>query len=84
MTQTFITIPQEEWTRIVNILNQVEERLKPQDMWLDTHQACEMLGVSHSTWQNYRKKFDINVSQIGRKIMVKKSEVERLLNDRKL
>lgn len=84
MTQTFITIPQEEWTRIVGILNAVEERLKPQDKWLDTQEACEMLGVSVTTWASYRKKYKLCTSQVGRKVLVKKSEIEKLLKEREL
>ena len=84
MTQTFVTIPQEEWTRIVNILHNVEERLKPQNEWLDTKNACAMLGVSLSTWATYRKKFKVNTSQVGRKVLVRKSEVELLINSRRM
>lgn len=80
MTQTFITIPQEEWSRIVSILEKVEERLKPEDKWMTTKEACRMLGIkSPLTWISYRKKYNIKTSQVGRNVLTKKSEIERVL-----
>lgn len=83
MTQTFVSIPQEEWNRVVSILERVEEKLNP-DTWISTEEACRILGVTPNTWLNYRKKFNIKCSQVGRKVLVLRSEVEKLLNRRTL
>lgn len=80
MTQTFITIPQEEWQRIVTILEKVEAKMQPEDKLISTKEACEMLGIkSLATWASYRKKYKIKTSQVGRNVLTKKSEIERVL-----
>lgn len=83
MTQTFVSIPQEEWNRVVSILERVEEKLNP-DTWISTEEACRMLGITPNTWLTYRKKFHIKSSQVGRKVLVLRSEVENLLKKRSL
>lgn len=83
MTQTFVTIPQEEWLRVVAILEKVEERLKPEDKWITTKEACSMLGIkSPLTWLNYRKKYKIKTSQVGRNVLTLKSDIEKVLQQR--
>lgn len=84
MTQTFVSIPLEDWQRMVSILERVEERLKPEDKWIGTKEACDMLGITPNTWINYRKKFKEKCSQVGRNVLVLKSDVERLLRKREL
>ena len=84
MTQTFVSIPLEDWQRMVSILERVEERLKPEDKWIGTKEACRMLGITPNTWTNYRKKFNVKCSQVGRNVLVLKSDVERLLREREL
>lgn len=80
MTLTFITIPQEEWQRIVTILEKVEAKMQPEDKLISTKEACEMLGIkSLATWASYRKKYNIKTSQVGRNVLTKKSEIERVL-----
>ncbi len=84
MTQTFVSIPLEDWQRMVSILERVEERLKPEDKWIGTKEACDMLGITPNTWISYRKKFNVKCSQVGRNVLVLKSDVERLLRKREL
>lgn len=84
MTQTFVSIPLEDWQRMVSILERVEERLKPEDKWIGTKEACDMLGITPNTWINYRKKFNVKCSQVWRNVLVLKSDVERLLRKREL
>lgn len=47
--------------------------------WLESEDARQFLGVSHKTWQNYRDKRVIPFSQFGRKIYVKRSDLEDFL-----
>lgn len=84
MTQTFVSIPLEDWQRMVSILEKLEERLKPEDKWIGTKEACDMLGITPNTWIKYRKKFNVKCSQVGRNVLVLKSDVERLLRKREL
>lgn len=84
MTQTFVSIPLEDWQRMVSILEKLEERLKPEDKWIGTKEACDMLGITPNTWINYRKKFKVKCLQVGRNVLVLKSDVERLLRKREL
>ena len=84
MTHTFVSIPLEDWQRVVSILERVEERLKPQDEWIGTKEACKMLGITPNTWVSYRKKFNIQCSQVGRNVLVMRSQIEKLLKQREL
>lgn len=58
MNQTFVSIPIEEWQRVVSILERIEDKITPntQDEWIGTDEACEMLHVTKNTWLAYRKK----------------------------
>ena len=86
MTQavTYVSVPLEEWERIRAILERVEARLVESEEnrdgeWIGTDEACKMLGVTPRTWQNYRKRFKISVSQVGRSIRVLRADVEKLI-----
>lgn len=75
----FVLVPASEWERIINVLTTVEARLKPQDEWIDTAEACSILGITPHTFSAWRKKYNMHYSQAGRKVLVKRSEIERLL-----
>lgn len=75
----FVLVPATEWQRILNVLTKVEARLQPQDEWIDTTEACSILGITPHTFAIWRKKYNIQYSQAGRKVLVKRSEIERLL-----
>ena len=47
--------------------------------WLENEDARRFLGVSPKTWQNYRDKRVIPFSQFGRKIYVKRADLENFL-----
>lgn len=84
MTQTFITIPIDEWNRTIAILERVEKLLEPKDEWIGTKEACKMLGISPNTLMRYRKKFNIKCSQVGRNILMLRSSIEKVLKERSL
>ncbi len=48
--------------------------------WISRQQAMGFLGCKNTTIRELEKKGELNFSKIGRKIFVKKSEVEELLN----
>lgn len=78
----FVMVPQKEWERIITALEKVEARLQPEDRWIGTKEACKMLNISINTWLNYRKRFKLRTSQVGRNVLVLKSDIEKLLKTR--
>lgn len=84
-----VAVPQSEWNDIKDMLIEVKEILQTdmqevKGMWLESQQARKMLGVSQKTWQNYRDQGLIPFSQYGRKIMVKRTDIENFLNQHKV
>jgi len=49
------------------------------DTYLTSEQVCEILGVSSKQFQKYRNERRIAFSQFGRKIYVKRSDLDRFL-----
>ena len=47
--------------------------------WIESTDARKMLGVSAKTWQDYRDKRVIPFSQFGRKIYVRRADIEAFL-----
>lgn len=56
---------------------------KPQpvlgESWLDNEEVCQLLKVTKRTLQNYRDNFVLPYSQIGKKILYKASDVQKVL-----
>lgn len=80
----FVMVPQKDWERIIAALEKVEARLEPEDRWIGTKEACEILNISTNTWLSYRKRFKIKTSQVGRNVLVLKSDIQKLLKSRTL
>jgi len=59
------------------IKNQKEEALVNQ--WIQSETARKMFGVCRKTWQDYRDKKVIPFSQFGRKIYIKKTDLEAFM-----
>jgi excisionase family DNA binding protein len=47
--------------------------------WIQSNEARRMLGISQKTWQTYRDERRIPFYQIGRKIYVKREDLEAFL-----
>ncbi|MDL2320021.1 helix-turn-helix domain-containing protein [Alistipes sp. OttesenSCG-928-B03] len=75
-------------------LNEVREQLysvksileeKSQDeinsQYIESAKAREMLGISQKTWQNYRDERRIPFIQFGRKIYVKRADLDAFMNE---
>jgi len=56
-----------------------KEKLALGDQWLDNEDVCMVLRVTKRTLQNYRDNFVLPYSQIGKKILYKASDVQKLL-----
>ncbi|MEI6697237.1 MAG: helix-turn-helix domain-containing protein [Bacteroidota bacterium] len=50
-----------------------------QNQWIESTQVPKLLRISTKTWQNYRDKKVIPFSQFGRKIYVRKSDIEAFM-----
>ena len=78
-----------EESRLNNLIQGMEEiksiltEKKDDDvsaMYVQAEKARLILGVSRKTWQEYRNKRDIPFIQFGRKIYVKKADLEDFMN----
>lgn len=80
-----VVLPQAEWEGIKELLNEVKDTLKNKSaeeinsQWIESTQARKMLGVSAKTWQDYRDKRVIPFSQFGRKIYVRRADIENFM-----
>lgn len=78
-----VVLPQETLDEIVDMVRQIAEcQTKPQmsaDEWLTSEEARQLLGVSPKTWQNYRDRGIIPFSQTGRKIYVRRADLDQYL-----
>lgn len=67
------------------MLHEVKETLQTKSaeeinsQWVESTEARKMLGVSSKTWQDYRDKRVIPFSQFGRKIYVRRADIETFL-----
>lgn len=80
-----VVLPESEWASIKDLLKEVKDTLQTksdEDMksqWIESTTARKMLGVSAKTWQDYRDKRVIPFSQFGRKIYVRRADIEAFL-----
>lgn len=83
--QTMILLPQSEWEGLKQELKELAKLVtnrNQSDMmneWIESGEARKMLGVSQKTWQTYRDNRIIPFSQFGRKIYVKKADLEAFM-----
>lgn len=80
-----ILLPQSEWEGLRQELKELAKLVtnrNQSDMmneWIESGEARKMLGVSQKTWQTYRDNRIIPFSQFGRKIYVKKADLEAFM-----
>ena len=79
----FVLVPVENWQQMQNEISKISQYIynkenESQYEWLTSEQARQILGVSKRTWQTYRNRRLIPFSQIGKKILIKKSDLEDL------
>lgn len=83
--QAFVILPKTELEAIASSLDELKELIKgkakaeAEGQWSESEEARKMLGVSAKTWQTYRDSRAIPFSQFGRKIYVKKADIEAFL-----
>ena len=80
-----VVLPESEWVNIKDLLKEVKDTLQTKSdneinsQWIESTEARKMLGVSAKTWQDYRDKRLIPFSQFGRKIYVRRADIEAFL-----
>ena len=84
MAATYVTVPVDEWERMLDLLERLEKRLEPEDKWLTTEEACDMLGIKRTAWRVWRRRFGIECAQVGRRVLVRRSELEKLMKRRRV
>lgn len=76
--EAFLSKLAEGLEEVKNLLSEkTEEEMKSQ--WVESGEARKILGISQKTWQTYRDKRLIPFSQFGRKIYVKRADLEAFL-----
>lgn len=84
-TMAMVMLPQSVWEGVQNDLQEVKKLLKVKSadevnkQWVESTEARKMLGVSQKTWQTYRDKRIIPFSQVGRKIYVRRSDLQKFM-----
>ena len=83
MTANLVLIEKTDLENIrkeIQELKQLIESKQPNNSeWISSEEVPNYLGVSRKTWQNYRDKKLIPFSQIGRKIWVKRSDLDAFI-----
>ena len=85
-TISMVVLPKREWESIKNAVNEMKSllegkaSLEASEEWIESAKARKMLGVSPKTWQTYRDNRLISFAQFGRKIMVKKADLQAFLD----
>ncbi len=81
-------ITQEEFSLLKDLLEELNTKVAKiahilpnhlSDIWLDNQETSKILHVTNRTLQRYRDERLITFSQIGSKILYKRSDVERFL-----
>ena len=84
-----VVLPQETLDEIMEVVRRAAENQQVSskardDEWLSSEQARQILGVSPKTWQNYRDRGIIPLSQTGRKIYVLRSDLDNYLKSHRI
>ena len=81
-----VVLPETEWQILQENLKEIKSLVINRNAgelnaeWIESTVARDMLGVSRSTWQNYRDQRRIPFSQFGRKIYVRRADLEAFIS----
>jgi len=84
-TMAMVVLPQSVWEDVKSDIQDMKELLtkrnteNTENEWIDSVKARKMLVVSPKTWQTYRDKRIIPFAQIGRKILVKREDLQAFM-----
>ena len=86
-TTTMVMLPQTEWEGVKSDLQALKELVRAKSdeelnsQWIESTQARQLLGVSQKTWQTYRDRRIIAFTQVGRKIYVKRADINKFMQE---
>ena len=81
----FIVLEEAKLNQLFSEISEIKTAIKDQkeeslvNQWIQSETARKMLGVCRKTWQDYRDKKAIPFSQFGRKIYIKKADLEAFM-----
>jgi hypothetical protein len=81
----FIVLEENKVNQLFSDLAQIKKELMSSkeeslvNQWIQSETARKMLGVCRKTWQDYRDKKAFPFSQFGRKIYIKKADLEEFM-----
>ncbi|MFR8835122.1 helix-turn-helix domain-containing protein [Bacteroides nordii] len=84
---TMVLLPQETWENVTTTLIELKDYIKEKkrnelnNQWIESAEARKLLKVSSKTWQTYRDERRIPFSQFGRKIYVKRADLEAFMQE---
>lgn len=82
---SLVVLPRDEWEAIKKKIDEVATLVVDRNTneafseWIESSVARKKLGISQSTWQNLRDERKIPFSQFGRKIYVKKADLQAFM-----
>ncbi len=77
--QSFLSEIMEKMEELTTLIKKHSEE-ETSSTWVSSSTVRKLLGVSQKTWQTYRDKGLIPFSQIGRKIYVKRADLDTYMN----
>jgi hypothetical protein len=78
--QSFLNKMEQKLDNLENILRDKNEQ-EINSQWIESVKIPKILGISLKTWQTYRDKRLIPFSQIGSKIFVRRSDLEKFMEE---
>ena len=86
----FYILPREKWEEVKKEIQELKDILKAKvkagidSEYLACEQVQDMLHITRQTWQRWRKRGKIPFIQVGRVILVQRSDLNAFLNQHKL
>lgn len=80
-----VVLPKSAWEAVTEELREIKSLFQKKseeeinNQWIESVEARKILGVSPKTWQTYRDERRIPFSQFGRKIYVKRVDLEAFM-----
>lgn len=80
-----VMVPSEDWNGLVEKIDRLEQLLSERNSedrsneWIESEEARRILNISPRTWQTYRDEGRIPFSQHGRKIYVRRGDIDNFL-----
>lgn len=84
-SKTVVILPESAWQEVRDTLQEVKDFMREKteteinNKWVESTEARKILHVSQKTWQDYRDKRLIPFSQFGRKIYVRRADLEAFM-----